>query len=215
MVPRVKHMSINDRVTFKDDHWTVVGVVDDEPTFEAEEGAEHVQYVVAKRMAGSFVEKRNILHEDIQEYKSRSSIVHEERMAKLQEMKEDGTMERLTKEFAEDMSRKESAKQLHVARVMDFLETLDDETFEAVVKRFFEWEEKYEEMWYTKRHTQTCSRLFSMIVNIWEEEGEWVERYEMFTHGGFIHRGYEIQTHCGQGCFHRVLKDGEIVFQTT
>jgi len=216
MVPsRAKHIEIGDRVTYKDDHWWVVGVVDDEPSLDGEEESEHVQYVVAKRKAGSFIEKSNILLEDLEDWKSGSTIAHEKRMAKLKEMKEDGTMDRLREEFIEKMTKANSTREYHKAKILGFIESLKKDEFESMVKRFFEWEEKYEEMWYTKRQTLTNSLIFSVIVDIWEDQGEWEERYEMFTHGGNIYKGYEIQTHCGQGCFHRVLKDGETVFQTT
>lgn len=88
-----------------------------------------------------------------------------------------------------------------------------------LLESFLIHEEKFQEMKYTKHHTQTSSRLFNMLFSIWREYGVMVGQDYMddeygFLGGSFDYLGYKMQVFVGQGSFYRVYKGEECIFQS-
>jgi hypothetical protein len=94
------------------------------------------------------------------------------------------------------------------------LSNANDAELEIILNHFFKWEEKMEDLYYA-RCIQTSSNLFDRLYDAWVKLGEPFESDEDFFSGGSIYRGYVFKIFCGQGCFYRVEKNGEIIFQTT
>lgn len=98
--------------------------------------------------------------------------------------------------------------------IMVKLSRINDVELESLLNNFFKWEESFEEKYY-KRYIQTVSNIFERLYGVWETLGDEFDSSEDFYGSGYIYRGYVFKVFCGQGCFYRVEKDGEIIFQTT
>ena len=99
-------------------------------------------------------------------------------------------------------------------QVISSIKDLSDEELHQRLTRFLKWEEEYEEMWYA-RCVQTSSRAFGVLLKVVKMIGDEFEASEDFFSGGYSYRGYVFKCYCGQGCFWRIQKGEEIIFQTT
>lgn len=99
-------------------------------------------------------------------------------------------------------------------QVIRSIKDLSDEELHQRLTHFLKWEEKYENMWYSK-YVQKSSRAFSVLLNVVKLVGDIVKSNEDFFAGGYSYRGYIFKCYCGQGCFWRIQKGDEIIFQTT
>lgn len=102
-------------------------------------------------------------------------------------------------------------------RMCRMLDHLSKNEIHTWMDKFLEWEAKYEEYWYTERHTQTSSLLFNCLMKYTEKKGKKVKqtKYEDFLAGAHKWKGYTFKLYVGQGSFWRVIKDKEEIFQTT
>lgn len=102
-------------------------------------------------------------------------------------------------------------------RMCNILDPLDKKELKEWIIKFFEWEKKYEDMWYFKRQTLTSSLLFSCFVEYAERKGKKIKnpKYEDFLAQVHKWRGYTFKLYVGQGSFWRIEKAGKVVFQTT
>jgi hypothetical protein len=102
-------------------------------------------------------------------------------------------------------------------RICAILDPLDKKELKEWISKFFEWEKKYEDMWYFKRHTLTTSLLFSCFVEYTEKKGKKLKSFESEDFLAHVHKwkGYTFKLYVGQGSFWRIEKDGKIIFQTT
>jgi hypothetical protein len=99
-------------------------------------------------------------------------------------------------------------------QVIKSIKDLSDETIHQKLVDFLAWEEKYEEMWYS-RCVQTSSRAFGVLLKVIEMVGDDFESDEDFFSCGYSYKGYIFKCYCGQGWFWRIQKGKEIIFQTT
>lgn len=119
------------------------------------------------------------------------------------------------KRFHLEIEETEKRKNRNAMRIIHNIKDLsDDELHEAFLK-FFEWEKKYEDMFYS-RGILTQSNVMTAIENAWHMAGDNdIEFDEDFFAGGASFRGYIFKTYCGQGCFTRIVHKGETIFQTS
>ena len=99
-------------------------------------------------------------------------------------------------------------------QVIRSIKDLSDEELHQRLAHFLKWEEEYEEMWYA-RWVQTSSRAFGVLLKVVKLIGDEFEASEDFFSEGYSYRGYVFKCYCGQGCFWRIQKGEEIIFQTT
>ena len=99
-------------------------------------------------------------------------------------------------------------------QVIRSIKDLSDEELHQRLIHFLKWEEEYEEMWYA-RWVQTSSRAFEVLLKVVKMIGDEFDSDEDFFSGGYSYRGYVFKCYCGQGCFWRIEKNGETIFQTT
>lgn len=119
--------------------------------------------------------------------------------------------------FREKLRREHENHLKWVNHFTTYFNTLSNEEFQTfMVERFFPWENTLEEHYYNNRHSQRSSRIFYIIFKIATNFG--VENSntgdEDFLAGSFKYRGLDFNLYCGQGCFYRVEKDGENIFQS-
>jgi hypothetical protein len=119
------------------------------------------------------------------------------------------------KRFHQEIEDAENRKKRNAMRIIHHIKDLSDAELHEAFLRFFEWEEKYEEMFY-KRGILTQSNVMTAIQSAWEMVGDTdLEFDEDFFSGGAAFRGYIFKTYCGQGCFTRIVYKDETIFQTS
>jgi hypothetical protein len=121
------------------------------------------------------------------------------------------------KKHIEDFKRNEKLKQERInkwsMKIINKIKDISDDELHALFTRFLEWEEAYEELWYS-RYVQTNSRIFGIITNVLKKIGDEFESDEDFYSGGWTYRGYTFKCYCGQGCFWRIIYKNETIFQS-
>jgi len=92
----------------------------------------------------------------------------------------------------------------------------DQESLDKWFIRFFKWEADVEDRAYASG-TIKVSNFFSALDDLVRKEGEDKsnEYHEDFLSTAFLWRGYLFKLYCGQGCFTRIYKGENQVFQTT
>lgn len=104
-------------------------------------------------------------------------------------------------------------------RIEKFFNSLNNQQLDEWIPKILKWEEDYEEYWYTERHTQTCSNIFSTLIEVLKKYGfeHDVDDYnEDFLSGVFIWGNFTFKLYCGQGCFWRITdNEDKVIFQTT
>lgn len=69
-------------------------------------------------------------------------------------------------------------------------------------------------------NTLSTSNIFQYIFQIWESLGMDVTVEELFNNENpflshaYLYNGYRIEVHCGQGCYYRIYKNNECLFQS-
>ena len=116
--------------------------------------------------------------------------------------------------FHKEIEKNKQRSKRNAMRIIHFIRDLSDDQLHEAFLRFFEWERKYEDMWYD-RGVLTQSNILTAIDNAWEMVGDDVESDEDFFSGASSFRGYTFKTYCGQGCFTRVVHKGKTIFQTS
>jgi hypothetical protein len=96
----------------------------------------------------------------------------------------------------------------------------DIDDFDDAMRDFIKWEEEQEDL-ILKRHTSfSVSNLFSNIFQVWENLGRDVTIEESFNGDkpflghAYLYNGYLMEVHCGQGCYYRIYKNDECLFQS-
>lgn len=96
------------------------------------------------------------------------------------------------------------------------LSLLSDEQFETLLKKEFALHtEEYKDECYAKSCEPSEMEDLSNIYDVMLEYGEDVEIIGdgMFVSETKLYKGFVIQVYQGQGCFYRVYKNGECIFQ--
>jgi hypothetical protein len=101
-------------------------------------------------------------------------------------------------------------------RISKMIKDLSDEELEKWMEKFLIWEEKWEDMQYHKRHVETDSLLFNSLYEFVRQNGININgRYdEDFLASADEWRGYTFKLYQGQGCFYRIERKGELIFQS-
>jgi hypothetical protein len=153
----------------------------------------------------------SVAHEYLNIEAERRSAIHEERMKSI----ENYFLSDKANRYFDKIKREEERAERWVESVKDYILTLTDEEFDEEMMKFIKWETKYEDYWYDVKYTQTTSILFSCFASVFEELGIEVDKDSDFYSSGYEYRGYTLELYQGQGCFYKILKDGEVIFQTT
>lgn len=100
-------------------------------------------------------------------------------------------------------------KDIHAQRVFRYINDHNPD-----FERFFKWERKFQEKQYDK-FIQTNSNIWTALWSVVQLEGVVLDYYEDFLESAYEYKGYVFELYVGQGCFYRVLKNNELVFQST
>lgn len=133
---------------------------------------------------------------------------------KLRELLESPEGKKRIEEFHRNERLNEERIERWSMNVLRLIKDMSDSELHELFTRFLKWEEKYEDMWYS-RYVQTNSRIFDIITNVLKKVGDVFESDDDFYSGGWTYRGYTFKCYCGQGCFWRVIYKNETIFQTT
>lgn len=101
-------------------------------------------------------------------------------------------------------------------RINRYFDYIPDIKFDQLVDRFLLWEKKYEEMYY-KRNIETNSKIFSILMNIIQKDPDTIilDEQDDFLSISFKYKQYTFKLYSGQGCFWRILRDNEQIFQSS
>jgi len=112
------------------------------------------------------------------------------------------------------LEKREQRLQKRVNSIRRFLSSKSDSDIEKIIIRFLEWEQEYEER-FRKKGILTTSKLFYAVMEYCETHGKKHDIDGDFLTTSTLWGDYEINLYCGQGCFYRVIKNNEIIFQST
>jgi hypothetical protein len=116
--------------------------------------------------------------------------------------------------FAEKMRVEQENEDKWKNHVLNHLNKFTDEDLAWELDLFFIWEEALEERYY-KQYIQTSSCIMNILYKVWVENGVDLELEEDFLSSAHEYRGHIFKLYCGQGCFYRVLRNGETIHQST
>lgn len=129
------------------------------------------------------------------------------------------------KDFIARWQEKERVAEENSARrarsLHDWLKSMSPDGIQSVLDRFIEWEVAYEEYEYTVNHTQTVSNLFGLVCAMFESYGwkldmDTLDQSETMFLGSVTNYGeFQLREYHGQGCFHRLYRNGNEIFTTT
>lgn len=128
--------------------------------------------------------------------------------------------------FIEEFARKEKLKHDNKERrkekIRMIIHNCNSIELDNRIKSFLKWEEKVEDNHF-KNGTLKASNLFNCLLSLFVEEG--LSVYDSFVEKNpdksdflsdiYEYMGYELAIYVGQGCFYRILKDNECIFQST
>ena len=116
--------------------------------------------------------------------------------------------------FAEKMRIEQENEDKWKNHVLNHLNKFTDQDLAWELDLFFIWEEALEERYY-KQYIQTSSCIMNILYKVWVENGVDLELEEDFLSSAHEYRGHIFKLYCGQGCFYRVLRNGETIHQST
>jgi hypothetical protein len=106
-------------------------------------------------------------------------------------------------------------KSIQYKKIKNFLNSKTNSELYLLETKFLSWEEKYEERFY-KKGIQTCSNIFSKLMNVTADLGtEKDPKDEMFLTRRWQWKDYIFEQYNGQGTFFRIIKNNKTIFQTT
>ena len=92
-------------------------------------------------------------------------------------------------------------------RFKNFLKEQTDENLEELFHKFEKHAEKRRDILWNQRYdgeTSLYNPLFSAMKKLGKKSKK--KRYNMFTTAMYDWKGYQIESYCGQGCFHSLSK---------
>lgn len=113
-------------------------------------------------------------------------------------------------EFKHSLVVRDMLIEKYVTVLSERIAKLSDEELDKEFQRLFAWEDKFEERYY-QRGIITQSNILSYIFDAWVELGEEVE---IDGDEGYKCRNYTFVLICGQGCFTRIYRGDEFIYQT-
>ena len=121
--------------------------------------------------------------------------------------------EKAMEEFANELALRDELTRKYVSIIADRVSKLSDEELDQWFQKIFQWEDGFEERYY-QRGVITQSNILSYIRDAWGELGKTIEVDSDFADTGSRYRNYTFVLICGQGCFTRIYKGEEIIYQT-
>ena len=116
-------------------------------------------------------------------------------------------------EFKHSLDVRDMLTEKYVTILSERISKLSDDELDKEFQKIFTWEDEFEERYY-QRGIITQSNILSYIFDTWIELGEEVEIDCDFGDTGYKYRNYTFTLICGQGCFTRIYKNDEIIYQT-
>lgn len=92
-------------------------------------------------------------------------------------------------------------------RVKNFLKEQTEESLEELFHKFEKHAEKRRDILWKQRYdgeTSLYNPLFGAMKKLGKKSKK--KRYNMFTTAMYDWKGYQIESYCGQGCFHSLSK---------
>jgi len=92
-------------------------------------------------------------------------------------------------------------------RVKNFLKEQTEESLEELFEKFHKHAEKRRNILW-KQHYDGETSLYDPLFSSFKKLGKKSKKkkYNMFTTGMYDWKGYQIESYCGQGCFHSLSK---------
>ena len=109
--------------------------------------------------------------------------------------------------MAEKWAKKDDFNKRWKNRVKDFLKEQTEESLEELFHKFEKHAEKRRDILWKQRYDGETS-LYNPLFGAMKKLGKKAKtkRYNMFTTGMYIWKGYQIESYCGQGSFHSLSK---------
>jgi len=110
-------------------------------------------------------------------------------------------------EMAEKWAKEDDFNKRWKNRVKNFLKDKTDESLEELFHKFEKHAEKRRDILW-KQHYDGETSLYNPLFRAMKKLGKKSKnkRYNMFTTGMYTWKGYQIESYCGQGCFHSLSK---------
>ena len=92
-------------------------------------------------------------------------------------------------------------------RIKNFLKEQTEESLEELFYKFGKHAEKRRDILWKQRYdgeTSLYNPLFGAMKKLGKKSKK--KRYNMFTTAMYDWKGYQIESYCGQGCFHSLSK---------
>jgi len=135
---------------------------------------------------------------------------------RLNQMMDDPTF---LEDFADYISIKKEIEDAHENRILRLLHAQKDDTVHDFIIKILKWEEKWEEMKYSKHFVQTESNIFAALTRLLMKMGTPLDvdgaNSETFLASGFTWEDFTFKIYIGQGAFVRVMYKEEQIFQST
>jgi len=129
-------------------------------------------------------------------------------------MKLDDITDEQLDEFGVYLENVRAYEDRNVNKIRRYMSSKSDEQIDEIITNFLNWETQYEDRFYMKG-ILTSSNIFHMVLNYCGEHGIETDIEDDFMVKSIQWGKYEIYQYNGQGTFYRVIKDGDIIFQTT
>ena len=112
-------------------------------------------------------------------------------------------MDRMSKKWAKEDDFNKRWKN----KFKNFLKEQTEESLEELFHKFEKHAEKRRDILWNQRYdgeTSLYNPLFKAMKKLGKKAKK--KRYNMFTTGMYTWKGYQIESYCGQGCFHSLSK---------
>lgn len=110
-------------------------------------------------------------------------------------------------EMAEKWAKEDDFNKRWKNRVKSFLKDKTDEELSILFEAFHKHAEKRRDILW-KQHYDGETSLYNPLFGAMKKLGKKSKnkRYNMFTTAMYDWKGYQIESYCGQGCFHSLSK---------
>ena len=109
--------------------------------------------------------------------------------------------------MAEKWAKEDNFNKRWKKRVKNFLKEQTEENLEELFHKFEKHAEKRRDVLWNQHYdgeTSLYNPLFSAMKKLGKKSKK--KRYNMFTTAMYDWKGYQIESYCGQGCFHSLSK---------
>lgn len=110
-------------------------------------------------------------------------------------------------ELAEKWAKEDEFAKRWKNRIKNFLKQQTEENLEELFEKFHKHAEKRRDILWKQHYdgeTSLYNPLFGAIKKLGKKSKR--KRYNVFTTAMYDWKGYQIESYCGQGCFHSLSK---------